>query len=105
MLQAGGIVWSSFEIAITEHSEDGAAPRQSGESIKTRPDGSLLTWFSHNSGGEFILGYHEGKVFGPDHEIWSHLSAGNCISVFGTVEHIGKCDGRLGELRLKKKLV
>jgi hypothetical protein len=52
--------------------------------VKLGPDGMPLRWLSHRN-----KKYHTeptpyaGPAFGPDHELWSHVSPGDRLAVIG----------------------
>jgi hypothetical protein len=57
-------------------------------SIKIRSDGKALKWISHlldvdQRGSEC----YDGFVFGNEHELWTHLSPGDCIAVLVCCKH------------------
>ncbi len=74
-------VW--FDIAVTQVQHTNKEPqiqRRDGE------NGSLLVWESHKNTLSSSLRRY-GVEFGPNHEIWSHLTdeGNDCITVYGCV--------------------
>lgn len=68
---------------------------------KLRLDGSsALTWISHrNNIASRSYTLHHGQKISRDHELWSYLSPGDCISVYAASRYSGwECSAKMGEL-------
>ena len=64
--------WSWFDVCIAD----------AAFHVRTREDGSRLQWTSHcNPITSEELGERRGKLFSPQHEIWSYLMEGDLILV------------------------
>lgn len=74
--------------------------------IRSKPDGSLCKYHSHNNTLRSLTHtFHHGAEFGPDHEIWEHLSPGDSISVYACAKYGGwRCHGAAAELKLRIRL-
>lgn len=56
--------------------------QNSAKVVKTRTDGSLLTWRSHQNSAEATdFQLHAGTRFGWDHEVWENLEQGDRVCV------------------------
>ncbi|EAU86152.2 phospholipase [Coprinopsis cinerea okayama7 len=66
-------IWSWFDIVILD------TPESTQPKVK---DGRVLVWLSHEvPAGQLGDVEQDGKLFGPDHEIFTHLQPGNVIAV------------------------
>lgn len=71
------------------------------EHVKRRPNGTKLAWISHHHPVEQgrQTSKYDGIFFDIDHEMWTYLSPGDRLGVFGCAVYPGwACIGESAEL-------
>lgn len=85
--------WTWFEISLVERVEEDGGLRVKKirrEDTSNAPEYRLLSCISHRNrqaSSQFCV--YEGAEFGPDHEIWSHISEGDRILVRAFAQYPG----------------
>ncbi|OBZ77690.1 hypothetical protein A0H81_01694 [Grifola frondosa] len=97
--------WSWFELGILRGRASADADRTLFSRLKTREDGSRLSWKSHcnNLHGRGSYDLVEGQTFGTTHELWDCMQEGDAIVVIGAAQYPGwACYGKEAVLRFGK---
>lgn len=89
----------------TDESEDESSNELATPSIKSKPDHSPCKYLSHeNEVASQHYIHQQGTDFGPEHEIWEYLSAGDSISVYAyAIYPAWTCNGKEAELKVRRK--